>query len=212
MCYSNVSKKMDRNRLARTLVALLAAGFVLMAASSAFALDRYGSRQGVFFGVGIGGGVGGVDLAQDEGKAGFESGRLPGFYANAMVGAGVNDNIVLGAQLNWWGRSVTKNYENAGTLETFHNQTSFLAAGDFYLIKGLYLELGGGLAYSTYERLLDGNNKSHQEMGFALKGGAGFEFFANGTHAYGVNAGYTRHFYDLSTFDTFNVGITARWY
>ena len=212
MRYTNPSKKMTRNRLARTLVAVLAAGFVLMAASSAFALDRYGSRQGLFVGLGLGGGVGGVDLANDEGRVGFENGRLPGFYANAMVGGGVNDNIVLGAQFNWWGRSVERNYDQNGSLESFHHHTSVLAAGDFFLIKGLYLEVGGGLAYSSYESLFDGRSENHQEMGFAVKGGAGFEFFTNGTHAFGVNGGYTRHFYDLSTFDTFNVAMSVRWY
>jgi hypothetical protein len=197
----------SRNRLARTLVALVAAGFVMMAASSAFALDNYADRKGLFFGLGIGGGVGGVDLANDQGEAGFEDGRLPGFHANAMLGGGVNENIVLGAQYNWWGRTVTK-----GENQWAHHHTSFLAAGNFFLIKGLYLEGGGGLAYSTFDGTRGGEDKSHNEMGFALKGGAGYEFFINGTHAIGVNGGYTRHFYDTASFDTFNAGISVRWY
>jgi hypothetical protein len=204
--------KTKRNRLAPTLVALLAAGFVMMAASSAFALDNYADRKGLFFGVGLGGGVGGVDLAEGEGQAGFEDGRLPGFHANAMLGGGVNSNIVLGAQFNLWSRTVTKTLESGATHKWAHNHTSLLAAGNFFLIEGFFVEAGGGLAYSSFEGVRGDQDMNHQEMGFALKGGAGYEFFINGTHAIGVNAGYTRHFYDLATFDTFNAGISMRWY
>ncbi|QDG51458.1 porin family protein [Persicimonas caeni] len=206
MRYSKTQNMKD-NRLARTLVALLAAGFVLMAASSAFALDGYAKRKGLFAGIGIGGGVGGVDLQEGEGQAGFEDGRLPGFHVNGMIGGGVNENIVLGTQFNWWGRTVTK-----GDDSWEHHHTSLLAAGDFFLINGLYLEVGGGLAYSAFDGTRGDTPVNHNEMGFALKGGAGFEYFINGTHALGFNAGYTRHFYDMATFDTFNAGISVRWY
>jgi hypothetical protein len=204
--------KTARTRLVPTLVAVLAAGFVLMAASSAFALDNYADRKGLFFGLGVGGGIGGVDLAEGEGQAGFEDGRLPGFHANAMLGGGVNENIVLGAQFNWWSRTVQKTLESGTEHKWAHNHTSLLAAGDFFLIDGFYLEAGGGLAYSSFEGVRGDEDRNHQEMGFALKGGAGFEYFINGTHALGFNAGYTRHFYSLATFDTFNAGISVRWY
>lgn len=206
------SQKMKNNRLARTVVALLAASLVLLAASSAFALDGYAKRKGLFAGIGIGAGVGGVDLQEGEGQAGFEDGRLPGFHINGMIGGGVNDNIVMGVQGNWWGRSVTKTSEEGNTNTWEHHHTSLLAAGNFFVINGLYLEAGGGVAYSAFEGTRAGENRQHNEMGFALKGGAGFEYFINGTHAIGFNAGYTRHFYDLATFDTFNAGVSLRWY
>lgn len=206
------SQQMKDNRLARTVVALLVASFVLLAASSAFALDGYANRKGLFAGIGLGGGVGGVDLQEGEGQAGFEDGRLPGFYLNAMLGGGVNENIIMGVQGNWWGRTVTKTSVEGNTHSWEHHHSSLLAAGDFFLIKGLYLEVGGGLAYSAFEGTRDGVDREHNEMGFAIKGGAGFEYFINGTHAIGFNAGYTRHFYDLATFDTFNAGVSVRWY
>ena len=54
-----------RQRLTRFIVGLLAAGFVLLAVSNAFALDRYASREGVFVGVTAGGGIGKNNISED---------------------------------------------------------------------------------------------------------------------------------------------------
>ncbi len=206
----NVPNKSRRNahRLASSLAALLVAAVVMMAASSAFALDRYASRQGPFFGLGLGGGVGAVDMKQGKGSSGFEDGRLPGLNMSAIVGGGVNDNIVLGAQADLWLRTVQK-----GSQELSNQHWNFLALGDFYLIKGLYLEGGAGLAYAAFDAQQGTNDPiTYREMGFAARVGAGFEYFINGTYAVGINANYTRHFYSSAQFDTATAGISFRWY
>lgn len=201
-------KYRSSHRLARAFAALLVAGFVVMSASSAFALDRYASRKGIFAGLTLGGGLGAVDMADGKGQSGFEDGRQPGLNIGAIVGGGATDNIVLGVQGDLWVRTVQK-----GSLELDHRHWNFLAQGDFYLIKGLYLEAGAGLAYASYDAAIDGNQvENYGEMGFAARAGAGFEYFLNGTYSAGVNVNYTRHFYSSADFDTVTAGITFRWY
>jgi hypothetical protein len=192
----------------RRLVALLVAGFVMMAASSAFALDNYADRTGLFVGIGIGGGVGAVDMDAEEISAGFGDSRQLGLGLHGVIGGGLNKNIVLGLGINSWIRTVDKESQ-----EFSHQHWNFLAQGDFFLIKGLYVEGGAGLAYAMFDAQQGANDSTeYAEMGLALRGGAGYEFFINGTHALGINVGYTRHFYSNASFDTFGAGIGIRWY
>lgn len=194
------------HRSVRNLIALLVVGFVLTAASSAFGLDRYGSRKGVFAGVGLGGGIGAVDVSNDGDTSGLEDRQL-GFHLNGTVGGGVTDNIVLGAQANWWIRNVETDSQ-----QLQHQHMSFLANANLFLIEGLYVDGGAGFAYTMFDAIRGNSTTEYSEMGLALKAGVGYEFFLNGTQAAGVNASYTTHIYSNASFDTVNGGLTFRWY
>lgn len=204
---SNASK--STSLLPRTLAALFVAGFVLMISSSAFALDNYADRKGAFFGLGIGGGIGAVDTEENGLTNGLGDGRKLGLGLHAIIGGGVNDNIVLGLGVNTWIRSVEQ-----GSQDYSHQHWNFLANGNFFLIDGLYIDAGAGLAYASFDATQGTNTTTYNEMGLALRGGLGYEFFLNGTHALGINAGYTRHFYfDAdAAFDTIGASIGIRWY
>jgi hypothetical protein len=81
------------------------------------------------------------------------------------------------------------------------------------LFDALFLEGGGGLAYGIYDvAKFDRQVERYQELGLALKGGAGFEFFVNGQVAIGMRFGYTRHLYTNGSYDVVNGGLTLRWY
>lgn len=183
------------------MVALMAAIFVITATSSAFALSGYADRKSTFFGLGVGGGFG--QLAQDD----SDSDREAGLHVNGMLGHGLSKNMIAGVQTNGWMRNV-----QIGDHTSFHQHWNFLAAGNFYLVEGLYLEAGTGLAYAAFDFASGSQTEKYREMGFALRGGVGYEHFINGTHAMGAKVGYTRHFYADADFDTLSVGVTFRWY
>lgn len=200
----------SRNRLGKALVGLIALSFILLASTSAFALDRYESREGVFGGVTAGGGVGKNIFKEDEDNVftGFEDSRLLGAYFGGIIGGGVNDNVLVGVGTDWWIRTAKR-----GSQSLKNNHGSIHALGNFFLIDGLYLEAGGGLAYTTFEFVQGDNDPEvHNEMGLALKGGIGYEFWLSGNQAMGVHGNYTRHFYQNGNFDTLNIGATFRWY
>ncbi len=180
---------------------------VLLAGSQAMALDAYKDRRGVFVGASIGGGVGASELDREGESTGLDDKRQMGLTLRAELGGGVTQNLVFSGQGNWWIRTVQVNQRD---LE--HQHLNFLANVNLFLIEGLYVTGGFGLAYGSYdsESLLRVNHYS--EMGVAAKAGAGAEFFVNGTVAAGVEATYTRHFYSESYFDTIGGGIVIRWY
>ncbi|TDP73716.1 hypothetical protein [Bradymonas sediminis] len=193
----------------RALAALFIAGFVLMMSSSAFALDGYADRKGVFVGLGVGGGIGAVANEDDGITNGLGDGRKLGLSLHGIIGGGVNKNIVLGLGVNTWIRNVEQ-----GSQDYHHQHWNFLANGNFFLIDGLYIDAGAGLAYASYDATIGPVTQTYNEMGLALRGGLGYEFFLNGTHALGMNVGYTRHFYfDAdAAFDTIGATIGIRWY
>lgn len=201
-------KKESAHRLPRAVASILVAGLILMAASSAFALDGYSDRKGIFFGLGFGGGIGGVNLQEGDGSAGFEEGRLPGLEFSATLGGGVSDTIVLGAKGNLWARNVER-----GSQTLAHRHSSLLAMGNFFVLEGLYIEGAAGLAYAAFDGQIGENDpQEYREMGFAARAGVGYEYFINGTHALGGSVGYTRHFYSNADFDTLSATIGLRWY
>jgi hypothetical protein len=205
----NDGKRTMKPRISKALVGLIAVSLILLASTSAFSLDRYESREGVFGGITAGGGVGkNIQNDGDNVTTGFEDSRLVGAYFGGIIGGGINDNVTLGMGTDWWIRTAKK-----GSQSLKNNHGSIHAMGNFFLIDGLYLEAGGGLAYSTFE-LIQGDNdpQIHNELGLALKGGVGYEFWVNGNQALGVHGNYTRHFYNNGAFDTFNLGATFRWY
>lgn len=201
----NISSNAGKlTQLPRYMAALLVLSVLLFAASSAFAAPpRYAHRGGPVVGLGIGGSIGAVDMDREA----LTSDRDLGLALHGLIGAGVNDNIVLGLGINSW-----IHWVQLGSKESTHIQWDFLAQGDFYLFDGFYLEGGVGLAYAKYDAQIGNTIHEYGEMGFALRGGLGYEYFINGTHAVGLNAGYTRHFYKNTSFDTLGVGIGLRWY
>lgn len=177
--------------------------------TQAMALDGYKDRRGIFGGLGIGGGVGLVESGDPNDETGIDQGRKLGLHLHGVLGGGVSDNLTFGAEGNWWIRTVQI---NDNSLE--HHHMSFNGVANFYLIQGLYLSGGVGLAYAIYDaQRQDRQIKRYQELGMSAKAGGGFEFFVNGQIAMGMQANYTRHFYSTGgDFDTISGGLTLRWY
>lgn len=197
----------DTVRRARLLVAALAGFLLLFCATSASALDGYADRKGVFVGLGLGGGMGAANVNDDNVSNGFDGGRLLGPAFQGIIGGGIDDNILGGAQLNYWFHNAQR-----GSQAFSHNHGNLLAVGNFFVFDSLFIEGGGGLAYTSYQGEQGDQFEEYSEMGLALRAGVGFEHFLNGTHAVGFNAGYTRHFYSQSNFDTLGGGFSIRWY
>lgn len=192
----------------RRLSAFLFASLIVFTSAQAFALDGYKDRHGLFLGVGLGGGPGAVHVDDELLTTGLDDGSELGFHLHAIAGGGINQRITLGAELNTWIRTVA-----IQDLRLNHQHWSLNAAADFFIIDGLFLGAGAGLAYAFSDATLPNLEKSrYQEMGLALKGAAGYEFFLNGTVAAGVRLSYTRHFYQHVDFDTFQGALTLRWY
>ena len=186
----------------------LSALFLTWTASSAFALDGYKDRRGLFGGLGLGGGVGLVDTERDDESTGIDQGRKLGLHLSGILGGGITQNLVFGGEANWWIRTVRI---NQSALQ--HHHMSFNGVLNFFLIEGIYLEGGVGLAYAIFD--VERNNQQtyrYQELGMSAKAGGGFEFFVNSDLAMGMHASYTRHFYTNSDFDTVSAGLTLRWY
>ena len=174
--------------------------------TSAMALDGYQDRRGLFTGVGVGGGVGMVE--SEDGQTGVDSGRKLGLHLSALVGGGVHERLTVAGEASWWARNVLLN-----DYVLNHHHLSFNALANLFLLEGIFLEGGGGLAYAIYDtQTPDRPDFRYQELGLSLKGGAGFEFFVNSQIAVGLKAGYTRHFYSRASFDTVAGGLTIRWY
>lgn len=193
--------------MSRILAAVVAA-LILLSASSAWAIQGYKDRHGFFVGGGIGGGPGSVILDDGDVASGLEGTGDLGLHLNLIAGGGMTDNIVFGAEVNSWIRTVAINQNQLN-----HQQWSFNAVGDFFLVHGLFLEGGLGLAYAYSDgQRADGTSHRYQEMGLAAKLGLGFEYFLNGTVAAGIRFGYTRHFYSRVDFDTFTGSVMLRWY
>ncbi|TXD36151.1 hypothetical protein FRC98_13595 [Lujinxingia vulgaris] len=191
----------------RTLPLLLAMAIFLISAP-AMALDGYKDRRGSYFGLGLGGGIGSVFVEDETLSTGLDEGGDLGLHLHAALGGGVTNNLLFGAELNSWIRT-TDVYGQ----ELNHQHWSLNAASTLFIVSGLFAEAGVGLAYGISDASNPaGDRRRYQEMGLAVKGGLGFEYFVNGTIAPGFRVGYTRHFYSNSDFETFHGAITLRWY
>ena len=190
----------------RRTIALLVAITFFLTASTAWAIQGYKDRHGTFYGWGIGGGPGAVHI--DDGASGLEGTGELGLHLHGIVGGGMSENLIFGAEANSWIRTVS-----IGDSSLNHQHWSFNALASFFLVEGLFLEGGVGLAYaiSNYEAA-GGAESRHQEMGLAFKVGTGFEYFLDGTYAAGMRFGYTRHVYSNIDFDTFIGSVTIRRY
>lgn len=179
-----------------------------MLASQAFALDAYKDRRGLFAGLNLGGGAGfaGVDSAGEA--TGLDKNRQLGLHLGAEVGGGLTKTITGALETNWWIRTVRLNERKLN-----HQHLSLLPFVRWFIWDGLNIGAGTGLAYTVFDTERDGvETFRYREMGLALKAGAGYEFFVNGTIAAGIDVGYTRHFYSNADFDTVGAQVTLRWY
>ncbi|MBA2665326.1 MAG: outer membrane beta-barrel protein [Bradymonadaceae bacterium] len=198
----------NHRRTMRHLIALGLAAIVFAMSSQAAALDAYKDRRGLFVGLGVGGGAGSVSTDAPGEFTGLDQNYELGLHLNGIVGGGWTRNIIFGAEFNWWIRNV-----QVGERQLDHQHMSFNAVTNVFLLGPLYLQAGAGLAYAVFDTFRAGDQTTeYREMGLALKGGAGFEYFLNGTVAAGAQVGYTRHFYGGADFDTLAAGITLRWY
>lgn len=181
---------------------------LMLLASPSFALDAYKDRRGVFAGVNVGGGAGfaGVDSASE--LTGLDENRQLGLHLGAEVGGGLTKTLTGALEGNWWIRTV-----RLGDRRLNHQHLSFLPMIRYFIWDGLNVGAGAGLAYAVFDTERAGvETFRYREMGLALKFGAGYEFFVNGTIAAGIDAGYTRHFYSNADFDTLGAQVTLRWY
>ncbi len=189
------------------ILSILSLITLLLISSNALALDGYKDRRGIMGGVSVGGGVGLVE--SEEGLTGIDQGRKMGFHMSGMLGSGISKKLTVFGEANWWARSV-----ELGENQLASNHYSFNAVGNLFIIKGIFVEAGGGFAYASYDAQQGANAsvQNYREMGLALKGGAGFENFINSNTAVGLRVDYTRHFYNNADFDTVTGGLTLRWY
>lgn len=179
--------------------------------TDAMALDGYKDRKGLFTGAGIGGGVSLVEADPEDDITGLDQGRKVGMHLHGIVGGGVKDNLVFGAEANWWARTVYIEGKDERALE--HHHLSFNGVLDFFLFENFYAEAGVGMAYGIFDVERNGNTEfRYRELGLSGKFGGGFEFFVDSNIAMGMRANYTRHFYSNSSFDTLSAGFTLRWY
>ncbi|RAL20429.1 hypothetical protein DL240_16625 [Lujinxingia litoralis] len=192
----------------RRTLPLLIATLIFLISAPALALDGYKDRRGSYFGLGLGGGAGSVFVEDEALSTGLDDGSDLGLHLHAAVGGGVTQNLLFGAELNTWIRTTDVYGQSLN-----HQHWSLNAVSTLFLVSGLFAEAGVGLAYGISDAARpDGFERRYQEMGLALKGGVGFEYFINGTIAPGFRLGYTRHFYSTSDFETLTGGISIRWY
>ena len=180
----------------------------MLIASPGFALDAYQDRRGIFAGVSLGAGAGlvGVDAPGD--LTGLNDNRRLGLHLGAEVGGGVNKIITGSLEGNWWIRTVT-----IGERHLDHQHLSLMPTVRAFFLDSIYVGAGAGIAYAVFDTERDGREIfKYREMGLALGGKAGYEFWLNGTVAAGIEAGYTRHFYGNANFDVLSGMVTLRWY
>lgn len=197
---------------ARSLLCALTCLLALGAfTTNAMALDGYQDRKGPFIGVGLGGGVSLVEADPEGDVTGIDQGRKVGLHLHGIVGGGATDNLVFGAEANWWARTVYIEGKEDRALE--HHHLNFSGVLDFFLFENFYVEGGMGMAYGIFDVERNGTTEfRYQELGLSAKMGAGFEFFTSSNVAIGMRANYTRHFYSKASFDTLSAGFTLRWY
>ena len=166
-----------------------------MISQQAFALDGYQKRQGLYYGVGFGGGQASSDAE------GAESHITYNF--RARIGGGIDENLTLDAEFS------LQNGEDDIAGATVEYTTSLVGiGGSYFLNKGLYVRAGGGIA--SFES--ESGDISNSETGLYVAGGLGYEFFANADLAVGVGLDFQRQMYDDANVNALNFGVTANWY
>ena len=128
-----------------------------MISQQAFALDGYQKRQGLYYGVGFGGGQASSDAE------GAESHITYNF--RARVGGGIDENLTLDAEFS------LQNGEDDIAGATVEYTTSLVGiGGSYFLNKGLYVPADGGIA--SFES--ESGDISNSETGLYVAGGLGY--------------------------------------
>jgi hypothetical protein len=185
-----------------SLVALVVFVATLFTGSSAFGLDGYQDRENVFGGISAGGGYG---FLNEDGERTDEG---PGLAAQAIIGGGVTESLLLGVEADWWSRSVNQSGNNKYGF--YH--TAIGGTANWFVLEGLHLDGGAGFAYGVCSGTFEGRDCTWQELGMQAEAGLGYEFWFNGTLAGGVDLSYNHHFYSHSAFDTVTMTFGLRWY
>ncbi|MEZ4468697.1 MAG: outer membrane beta-barrel protein, partial [bacterium] len=181
---------------------------LLGTAGNALALDGWHDRRGLFFGLGLGGGIGQVHTDDIDGD------QEMGLNLRARIGGGVNKQLTLDFDLGMHFQST-----NTAGIDMDQTITTGMVGANYFLMDGLYLRGMAGMGhYSTEPQnaKIDGDS----EVGLAIGAGAGYEFFANADLAIGVGADFRRVFFTIdaapkdvdAAFDLIGFGITATWY
>ena len=168
---------------------VLAWALVLLTTSSAFALDAYQDRRGVFSGVGVGVGVGKADADKAESQTGFNfRGRL---------GGGANKQLTLDGEVGAW-----VHFDDDQGASIY----SGLLGVSYFPLDGLYVRGVGGASYLSVD-------EGESETGLAFGAGLGYEFFVDANLAIGIGADYLQHFYDDNLdFRVISFGINGTMY
>jgi hypothetical protein len=180
----------------RKLCAWTTAALVLGTASSAWALDAWRDRRGLYFGAQVGAGSGQSDADGAESQIGFN--------LRARVGGGINKQLTLDAELGWR----TASYDQ-GPRDISESLFTGLVGGSFFIYDGLYVRAQGGVGQLTLDADPGGDDGY---TGFGFGAGVGYEFFATADLAVGVGGDYQLFSFDDFNFTTINFGVTATWY
>ncbi len=180
----------------RRLQVLLVAAMTLGATGSAWALDAWRDRRGLFFGVGVGAGSGKSDFKGADSHIGY--------HLRARVGGGVSKELTLDAEFGWHAASFEE-----GTSDVSNSILTGLVAANYFVYEGLYLRGMGGVAQLNTD-FDPGDSSGDTGLGVGL--GLGYEFFASANLAVGVGGDYRLLHFDDFDFTLINFGITATWY
>jgi hypothetical protein len=167
-------KGTTRNTSGLALGLVIVAG-ILTASASAFALDAYQDRRGLFTGIGLGGG------------AAFEGGGTGGAaLIDLQLGGGATRDLTFDMDLDIWFQLMD------------HHDNWMITPGpeiNYFITDGLFVRGGLGLAlvFVTGEKVKDpvpGGGKSSEQndftIGFDGSLGLGYEFFVNSNLALGM--------------------------
>jgi len=172
--------------LATRAAAPAVAAALMLSATSAHALDAWRDRKGLFYGGGVGFGVGKKDIQGDENEVAI-NGRL-------RLGGGVNDMLTLDAELGL-----------GNQIDVDTTLVTGMLGANVFVVDGMYLRAMGGMAHIGPK-----HDKSNTGLGFGA--GLGYEFFANSDLAVGVGADVQHHAFDNYGFNAFNFGVTFTMY
>ena len=180
----------------RTLI-LASAAFLLVSlfASSAFALDGYRDRKGLYGGAMLMGSSSQADYANATGNLGLG--------ISLRVGGGINSQLTL--DLSVASRSGTATEGGADVTTT--SSSMFLGA-NYFVNDGFYVRGMGGLAQLTSEV----GPFEDSETGLGAGVGLGYEFFGSADLAIGVGGDFQIHSFDDVSVQLMNIGVTATWY
>ena len=172
--------------LATRAAAPAVAAALMLSATSAHALDAWRDRKGLFYGGGVGFGVGKTDAQGAENEVAI-NGRL-------RLGGGVNDMLTLDAELGL-----------GNQIDVDTTLVTGMLGANVFVVDGMYLRAMGGMAHI-------GPKQGESSTGLGFGAGLGYEFFANSDLAVGVGADVQHHAFDNFGFNAFNFGVTFTMY